>query len=941
MLEETINYKDTINLPQTEFPMRGDGAKREPEIQKFWVENNIYKKLIEERKKNNIGTFLLHDGPPYLSSPNIHIGTALNKILKDIVVKYKTLQGYLSPYVPGYDCHGLPIESAISKDKKKNSEEKLSPIELRKQCADFVMINRHSQETKFKRLGVLGDWDNSYMTIYPEFESAQLTLFGEMVDKGCIYRGLKPVYWCSSCETALAEAEVEYVENYKSPSIYVAFPVKSLSKNAAKLEKHKDLKAVIWTTTPWTLPGNLAICLHERFTYVVVKSKQFGHLILAEELLGEFLKKIEEDCEIVDRIQGKDLEGTSCLHPLYNRESPIILGEHVTLDAGTGCVHTAPGHGLEDFAVGHKYNLKPISPVNSRGVLTEEAGEDLKGLYVHKAANQKVIDLLQSKGSLIKCEDYLHSYPHCWRSKTPIIFRATDQWFCSVKDFRQKALDAIKSVDWIPKAGENRIYAMVESRTDWCISRQRIWGVPIPAFYCESCNKLHLNKSIIAHIANAVKTSGTNIWWEKSSSELLPSGYKCDCGGVSFKKETDTMDVWFDSGSTHFAVVDQYEDLKGIEDVMYLEGSDQHRGWFQSSLLTSVAIKGVAPYKHVLTHGFVLDENGRKMSKSLGNVVDPEKVISEYGADILRLWVASTDYSSDMRIGQNMMKQLAEVYRNVRNTLRFILGNLNDYDESTSKISYDDLWDIDKYALFRLEEIKAEIYETFSKYEFYKFYQILQNYCAVDLSSFYFDIVKDRLYTGAKSSRNSVQFILNELLKSLLPIVSPVLPHLAEDVWRHFPKGLSKKYESALFNRFVPINQQYLNQSLAADFKAILEIKQLVFKTLETARADKKIGKSLESKVILAIKNPEYSKVLEKYISELSTIFIVSSVEMTKPVDLSSVLASSSSDLCDVAIFLADGEKCPRCWKSTSDIGTDPKHKTICKSCADAVEGRD
>lgn len=939
VLEETVNYKDTLNLPQTEFPMRGDGAKREPDIQKFWFENDIYKKILEERKKTNIGSFLLHDGPPYLSSPNIHIGTALNKILKDIVVKYKTSQGYYSPYVPGYDCHGLPIESAISKDKKKNPDEKLSPLDLRKQCADFVMVNRNSQESKFKRLGVLGDWDNAYMTIHPEFEAAQLSLFGEMVEKGYIYRGLKPVYWCSSCETALAEAEVEYVENYKSTSIYVSFLVKSLSASASKLSKYKDLKTVIWTTTPWTLPGNLAICLHERFTYVVALSKKFGYLILAEELLSDFSKKIEEDCEIVERIQGKDLEGTICSHPLYERESPIILGDHVTLDAGTGCVHTAPGHGLEDFAVGHKYRLKPISPVSSRGVLTEEAGEEFKGLYVHKAGNQKVIEVLQNKGALIKSEDYLHSYPHCWRSKTPIIFRATDQWFCSVKDFRDKALSAIKAVEWIPKAGENRIYAMVESRTDWCISRQRIWGVPIPAFYCEKCNKLHLNQSIINHIAGFVKTLGTNVWWEKTASELLPGNYKCDCGSVEFKKETDTMDVWFDSGSTHHAVVDRYEDLKGIEDVMYLEGSDQHRGWFQSSLLTSIAMKGKAPYKHVLTHGFVLDENGRKMSKSLGNVVDPEKVISEYGADILRLWVASTDYSSDMRIGQNMMKQLAEVYRNVRNTLRFILGNLCDYDESKSSVSYDDLWAVDKFALNKLFAIKEEIDKTFSNYEFYKFYQILQNYCTTDLSGFYFDVVKDRLYAGDIRSRGPVQLVLAEHLKALLPIVLPVLPHLAEDVWRHYPKGMSKKHESVLFSKSYKLNTAYLNDEISIDFKSLLEIKESVFKALEISRAEKKIGKSLEAKVLLYVKDSAIFATLKKYEGELPTIFIVSQISLSdKKFEISDSLSSLSNELCDVFIVNASGEKCPRCWKSTTDIGVDSKHKTICKSCADAVE---
>ena len=941
--EETENktdYKGTLNLPQTDFPMKGDGPKREPEIQKFWFENKIYEKVLEFRKNNNTGKFLLHDGPPYLSSGNIHIGTALNKILKDIVVKYKTLEGYYSPYVPGFDCHGLPIESAVLKEKDKKKDEALSPVEIRKQCTEFVLNNRKLQEEKFKRLGVLGNWQDAYMTIDPKFEANQLRLFGEMVEKGFIYRGLKPVYWCSSCQTALAEAEVEYVENYKSPSIYAAFKVEKLSAGAKLLEKYKDLKVVIWTTTPWTLPGNMAICLHKDFTYVVIKSNSFGHLLLAEGLLNEFNLKISEECKVLEKIQGKDLKHTICKHPLYERESPIILGEHVTLETGTGCVHTAPGHGLEDFGIGHKYKLKILSPVNAKGVLTEEAGSELSGLYVHKAGNQKVIDLLAQKGALIKQEDYYHSYPHCWRSKTPIIFRATEQWFCSVEKFREKALEEIDKVKWIPAVGRNRIYSMVESRTDWCISRQRVWGVPIPAFYCIKCGKSHLNKKLIENIADIVSKAGSNVWWEKEASSLLPVNYKCDCGSIEFKKETDTMDVWFDSGSTHYAVIDQREELKDIKDVMYLEGSDQHRGWFQSSLLTSVAIKNKAPYKEVLTHGFVLDENGRKMSKSLGNVVDPEKVISEYGADILRLWVASTDYSSDMRIGQNMLKQLAEVYRNIRNTIRFILANLYDYDESKGSVSYDALWAVDKFALYRLSYVKEEIHKIFSNYEFYKFYQILQNYCTTDLSGFYFDIVKDRLYAGDISSRTPVQIVLSEHLKSLLPIILPVLPHLAEDVCRHYPNGINKKYESVLFVESYKLNPTYLNNEIATDFKSVLQIKENVFKALEIARAEKKIGKSLEAKVLIIIKDKSMFDVLAKYKNELPTICIVSQVEIfDKQILVKDFLSSLSSEICDVYVFYANGSKCPRCWKYSTDIGQDLKHELICVPCAKAVEG--
>ncbi len=928
--ENTVDYKNTLNLPQTDFPMKGDGPRREPEIQKFWAENKIYEKALENRKQSE--RFLLHDGPPYLSSGNIHIGTALNKILKDIVVKYKTLKGFYSPYVPGFDCHGLPIESAISKEQKKDGNKDLSPLEIRNQCIEFVLKNKKSQEEKFKRLGVLGDWEHAYMTIDPKFEAAQLRLFGEMVDKGYIYRGLKPVFWCASCQTALAEAEVEYVENYKSPSIYVSFLVTKLSIAAKKLEKYKDLKIVIWTTTPWTIPGNMAVCLNKDFEYVVIKSSQFGYLLLARDLLSQFLEKLSEECEIIDSIKGSDLENSVYKHPLYERESLVILGDHVTLETGTGCVHTAPGHGLEDFAVGQKYKIKTISPVDSKGLLTEDAGETLKGLYAQKGGNQKVIELLAQCGALIYQEDYFHSYPHCWRSKTPIMFRATEQWFCSVKDFREQALSEIKKVKWIPAIGENRIYSMVESRTDWCISRQRVWGVPIPAFYCESCNKEHLNKALIEHISKLVEERGTNIWWELDSQGLLPSSYKCNCGSTSFRKETDIMDVWFDSGSTHYSVVDQKLSLydknqKGSPSEMYLEGSDQHRGWFQSSLLTSVAINGKAPYKSVLTHGFVLDENGRKMSKSLGNVVDPEKVISEYGADILRLWVASTDYSSDMKIGQTMFKQLAEIYRNIRNTTRFILGNLNDYDPVSSDISYEKLWNIDKYALHRLEEVKKEITNSFENYEFYKFYQILQNYCAVDLSSFYFDIVKDRLYAGKKSSRIAVQFVLKEILLSLVPMITPVMPHLAEDIWRHLPLKFIKIVDSAVLLDWLQGNDRFKNDKLSSDFADLLSVRSAANNKLEALRKEGAIGKSVEAKLIINSDNVK-GELFSRYKDELPIIFNVSNVELKQSLDADYLIDS----------LPADGSKCPRCWKHATDIGKHKKHLTICLPCAEAVE---
>ena len=731
-LKEEFNYKQTINLPQTTFPMKGDGPRHEPEIQKFWDENKIYEKVLLDRKKNYIGRFLLHDGPPYLSSDKIHIGTALNKILKDIVVKYKTIRGYYSPYLPGFDCHGLPIENAAL-EKLKSNREGISPLDLRKKCAEFAWTNRISQEKKFKRLAVLGDWEHSYMTMDPEFEREELRLFGIMVEKGYIYRGLKPVYWCSHCQTALAEAEIEYVENFKSPSIYISFDVVRLSDKSAKFQKYNNLKIIVWTTTPWTIPGNVAISLNPDFDYVVAKSIKYGFFIIADGLLSSFNKTIGEDTEIVDKITGSELEYTVCQHPMYKRESIVVLGDHVTLETGTGCVRTAPGHGLEDYEISKKYNLEILSPVDAKGIFTSDAGEDLKGLFVHKAGNQKIIEKVLTSGSLIKQEDYFHSYPHCWRSNTPIIFRATKQWFCSVEKFKDQVLKEIDNVKWIPEIGRNRIYAMVESRSDWCISRQRVWGLPIPAFYCNSCNEVHLNNKIIQNLCPLVAQNGSNIWWEKEPNELLPKDYKCSCGGNVFIKEKDTMDVWFDSGVSHLAVVDKNLNLGPSPSEMYLEGSDQHRGWFQSSLLTRVAMNSKAPYKSVLTHGFVLDETGRKMSKSIGNVIDPDKIVNHLGADILRLWASSVDYSSDMRIGEHMLQQLSEVYRNIRNTSRFLLGNLFDFNITNNFVQYEKLLKIDKYLLHKLEILKSQVTECFDSYQFYKYYQLIQNFCAVDL----------------------------------------------------------------------------------------------------------------------------------------------------------------------------------------------------------------
>ena len=743
-------YKDTLNLPQTTLSMRANAVMREPEIQKFWEENNIYEKIIAKRDKVN--KFILHDGPPYLSSEKIHVGTALNKILKDILLKYKSQSGYYAPYVPGYDGHGLPIENAVVKNIK-GGRSALTPYELRQKCREFAHKNLIGQEKEFKRLGVLGNWENPYLTINPEFEAEQIRVFGEMYKKGYIEKGLKPVYWCASCETALAEAEVEYAD-HTSTSIYVRF--KFDEESTEKINKIVDLNgknvyAVIWTTTPWTIPSNMAISLHPKFEYTFFEYKGDVY-VAAQELLNAFLADVEwEGIKVLGSCIGQDLELLNTIHPLVNRKSPIILGEHVTLDAGTGAVHTAPGHGLEDYEVGCRYNIEVFSPLDSKGVWTEAVNDkDLEGVPYYKG-NSIVIEKLQNCGALLKQQDINHSYPHCWRCKNPVIYRATPQWFVKVDKFRDKALEEIKKVKWIPSSGETRISNMVAGRTDWCISRQRVWGVPIPVFYCEDCGEVIVTDETIENIAKIFEKESSDAWVKHSADELLPKDFKCPkCGKNHFRKENDIMDVWFDSGVTWRAVVNKRSDELGTTPVeMYLEGSDQHRGWFQSSLLTSVATQGISPYKSVLTHGFVFGEDGRKMSKSLGNYIRPDEIIKNYGADILRLWAASVDYRNDTKIGNNIIKQLAEIFKKTRNTSRFLLGNLFDFDPKTDYVPYEDLKAIDKFALHKLNQLIVSVTEAFDNYEFYKYFQQLQNFAAVDLSSFYLDIVKDRLYCFA------------------------------------------------------------------------------------------------------------------------------------------------------------------------------------------------
>ena len=936
MAESTkTEFKDTLNLPQTTLPMRANATVRELEIQKFWEENNIYEKMIGERDKTN--SFVLHDGPPYLSSEKIHVGTALNKILKDILIKYKSQRGFYAPYVPGYDGHGLPIENAVVKTLK-GGRHSISEAELRAKCREFAHKNLKGQENEFKRLGVLGNWEHPYLTINPEYEAEQVRVFGEMYKKGFIEKGLKPVYWCAACETALAEAEVEYAD-HTSTSIYVRFKFEDDAvqkiENILASKMNKDIYAIIWTTTPWTIPSNMAISMHPRFIYTFFEYKNDIYVV-AEELLSSFLNDVEwneSDIKVLGTCSGQDLELLNTKHPLLDRKSPIILGEHVTLDAGTGSVHTAPGHGLEDYEVGCKYGIDVFSPLDGRGVWTEAVGiESLVGVPYYKG-NSMVIEMLQNCGALLKQQDIQHSYPHCWRCKKPVIYRATPQWFVKVDKFRDKALEAIHGVKWIPASGENRIGNMVESRTDWCISRQRAWGVPIPIFYCEDCGEVICTDSTIENVAKMFEKESSDAWVKYSAEELLPEGFVCPkCGKKHFKKEKDIMDVWFDSGVSWRAVVEKRNDELGHTPVdMYLEGSDQHRGWFQSSLLTSVATQGIAPYKQVLTHGFVFGEDGRKMSKSLGNFIRPDDIIKKYGADILRLWAASVDYRNDIKIGNNIVGQLVEIFKKTRNTARFLIGNLFDFDPAKDYVEYDELKNIDKFALHKLNKLIEEVTVSFENYEFYKYFQSLQNFAAVDLSSFYLDIVKDRLYTAGKKSlsRRACQTVLFENLMALVKILAPVMPHQAEDIWQNVPEIQRGGLISILLADWPVVNEKWNNPQLEEDFTKILKSREVVSRAIEPLRADKKVGSSLEVAVYISAEDDAILKANEK---DLADIYIVSQASLAKekPAD---VLNEYVEDGYTVWVTKAQGEKCTRCWKYR-ELNSDG----ICPDCVEAIK---
>lgn len=925
------DYGKSLNLPQTDFPMRANLPQREPEFLKKWEDMDIYNKQL--KKAEGKPSFILHDGPPYANG-GIHLGTSLNKILKDIVVKYKSMSGYYTPYVPGWDTHGLPIEQRAIKELGLKRHE-VGPVVFREACEGFAMKYLDIQRESFKRLGVRADWEHPYVTLKPEFEAKQIEVFGEMAKKGHIYKGLKPVYWCPECETALAEAEIEYADD-TTVSIYVKFQVrddKGIFEGVAPKEK---INFVIWTTTTWTLPANLAICLNESFEYSVVKAND-EYYVLAAELVENTMKAAAiTEYETVAKFKGSELEGILCKHPFLDRDSLVILGDHVTLEAGTGCVHTAPGHGAEDFLVCQKYKIPVLVPVDSKGFLTKEAGP-FAGMF-YKKSNPAIIEKLTQDGRLLASESITHQYPHCWRCKDPIIFRATEQWFASIDSFRDAALEAIKTVKWVPEWGQERITNMVRDRGDWCISRQRIWGVPIPIFYCKDCGKELITDESIKAVAELFRVKGSNAWYAMDASEILPKGTKCGCGHDEFSKETDIMDVWFDSGSSHVAVLENREGLSWPAD-LYLEGSDQHRGWFQSSLLTSVATRKGAPYKKVLTHGYVIDEEKRKMSKSLGNGIDPADVIKEYGADILRLWVASSDYTTDIKISKDLLKQLSEVYRKIRNTARYILGNINGFNPDTDSVDYSELSELDRWALYKMTNLIKKVNEAYSGYEFHMMFHAIHNFCVVDMSNFYLDIIKDRLYTSKPDSkeRRAAQTVMYEILQSLVRMLTPVLAFTTEEIWQYMPHRAEDDIESIQLNSWPQVNEMYLDTQLAEKWEKIFELRSDVSKALEIARANKTIGHSLNAKVTLYAdgENLEFIKSIE---SDLVTVFIVSAVEIKNLADAPAA-AQNGEEMPEIKVSVeqAPGDKCERCWMFSEFVGEDEKHPTLCKRCADVV----
>ena len=922
--DKGMDYRQTLNLPQTDFPMKANLAKREPELFKEWEAKKIYS-LISQQAKGR-AKYILHDGPPYANG-HIHIGTALNKILKDFIVKSKFMAGFDSQYVPGWDCHGLPVEHQVEKSLGSKKGE-LSVVEIRRRCRDYAAQFVEIQKDEFKRLGVFGEWENPYLTMSFGYQATIVREFGKFLLNGSVYRGKKPVHWCSTCRTALAEAEVKY-ETHRSPSIYVKFRMVSPVGKIFPALEGKTIFVVIWTTTPWTIPANLAIAFHPDLTYVAAEVDGDVY-ILAGDLLEEVMKKIgKTQYRILERFSGAKLEGLNCRHPYLDRDSVIILAPYVTLEAGTGCVHTAPGHGQEDYESGVQYGLEIYSPVDDDGRFTEDV-PFFAGQFVFDA-NGPVIEKLKEVGALLRQEMTEHSYPHCWRTNDPIIFRATEQWFISMEKngLRPNALKSINEVTWIPPWGRERIYGMIENRPDWCVSRQRAWGNPITVFYCAKCQQPLATEKTIDHVARLFEEKGADVWFGEPPDRLLPEGTVCPgCGGREFIKEMNILDVWFESGVSHAAVLERRGNLQSPAD-LYLEGSDQHRGWFHSSLLTSVGTRGRAPYLAVLTHGFVVDGEGKKMSKSAGNVILPEEVTSKLGADVLRLWVAAEDYKDDIKISNEILKRLADAYFRIRNTFRFLLGNLFDFNPERDGVPYGDLYEIDRWALHQLQQLILRVREAYERFEFHVIYHSVQNFCAVEMSAFYFDILKDRLYTFPARSlgRRSAQTALSEILKVLTRLMAPILSFTTEEVWKHIPEEPGKP-ESVHLTEFPQPNAQLLDEALNERWGKILEIRSTVTKALEEARKGKQIGLSLDAQVHLFLPGKMVT-FLQPYEGDLKSIFIVSSVTLHRTED--------DKEL-KVEVQRAEGQKCDRCWNLDVSVGHHSEHPTLCQRCTEAIQ---
>ncbi len=931
------DYTSSLNLPKTEFSMKANLPSREPETLKYWESIDLYNKMIEVRADGKVFSF--HDGPPF-SNGNIHMGTSLNKILKDFINKEKAMTGHKISYVPGWDNHGMPIESAIIK-KNKLDRKKMSIPEFRRACEEFAHGFVDVQMGQFKRLGVCADWENPYLTMSPEFEAEEVKVFGEMFKKGYIYKGLKPVYWCPKDETALAEAEIEY-QTDKCTSIYVKFKVADDKGKLASLTDLDKTYFVIWTTTTWTLPGNLAIALNPVEDYDLVKVESGEVYILAKALTEATLKAAGiEGYEILATMQGKEFEFMTAQHPFLDRKSVVVNADYVTMDSGTGCVHTAPGFGADDYQTCRRYNIDIIVPVDDRGYQTEDAGK-FAGMY-YAASNEAILEDMKETGALLASEEIEHEYPHCWRCKSPIIFRATPQWFCSVESFKDLAAEACKDVTWLPAWGEERMVQMIRERADWCISRQRHWGLPIPVFYCDECKKPVCNDETIAAVSKLFGEKGSNAWFELEASEILPEGFVCPhCGKAhGFTKETNTLDGWFDSGSSHYAVLKARPALSWPSDI-YLEGGDQYRGWFQSSLLTAVGASGEAkaPFKTVLTHGWVVDGEGRAMHKSLGNSVSPDEMVKKYGADLVRLWAASSDYHADVRCSDNIFKQLSETYRKIRNTARIMMANLGDFNPDTDTVAFDDMLEIDQWIVAETNELVKLCLDAYDEYEFHIVYHAINKFCTIDLSKLYIDITKDRLYVEKADSqkRRSGQSALYHVLAVITRLLAPIISFTAEEIWKTMPHSESDKLESVFLNDMPRYSASFTEETAAlrAKWDKLFEYRDDVMKALEIARAEKMIGKSLDAKVTVYANNDEAYNTLSAFEDELATTYITSQAYVLKGDAPEGAYTETQTGIA-VAVAPADGCKCDRCWSYSTKGVTDSDGGFLCERCKNLI----